>query len=298
MGPKEIKLIPGSIYGYLTVIKELQGRHYPYLCKCICGKERNVLKKNLKGGHTISCGCKCKRSYKHGYCVNKTSTNEYKIWKSMNSRCYYSGNKHYHLYGGRGIRVCDRWRFSFENFLSDMGNKPPKLSLDRFPDKNGDYSPENCRWATQKQQMNNVRQNVVITYDGITQSQSDWCKQLKKGSGFFTYHLKSGKSIDEIMQLASKSQITHIYIMKSSKNGLYKIGRSTNPNVRIYNVRKQNRGIKIKLIFTSPPTHFKNEKIIHTFFKEKKHSGEWFRLNTDDILLVKNFFKSENQPSL
>ena len=144
----------------------------------------------------------CKRSYKHGHCVGGVSSNEYKIWKSMNNRCYKESNKYYQIYGGRGIKVCDRWRHSFENFFTDMGPKPP--SLDRFPDKNGNYSLENCRWATQKQQMNNVRSNVIIEYNGIRMIQSDWNKRLNRGSGWITYHLKNGKSVEWIMERAAE----------------------------------------------------------------------------------------------
>jgi len=107
---------------------------------------------------------------KHGYYY----TNEYKIYHGMKTRCYNKNSVSYVNYGGRGIRVCDRWLESFENFLSDMGKKPSlDHSIDR-EDNDGDYSPENCRWATASEQSSNRRDAVRIVYNGITGSPSEW----------------------------------------------------------------------------------------------------------------------------
>lgn len=98
----------------------------------------------------------------------KTESAEYRAWCHMKTRCLLKTVHNYASYGGRGIRVCERWLNSFENFYADMGPRPSKLhSLDRYPDKNGNYEPANCRWATAKEQARNLRTNKIIEYNGI-----------------------------------------------------------------------------------------------------------------------------------
>ena len=100
---------------------------------------------------------------------------EYNTWNKMIQRCYDSSDDRYEDWGGRGIKVCNRWRHSFANFLSDMGRRPiGKTSIDR-KENNKDYTPENCRWANYTEQNNNRRDNVKATIDGITKTVSEWC---------------------------------------------------------------------------------------------------------------------------
>jgi hypothetical protein len=113
-------------------------------------------------------------NYRHGL----SGTNgAYKIWCGMRSRCLYEGNPAFNMYGGRGIKICERW-MKFENFLEDMGQPQENQSIDRI-DNNGHYEPSNCRWATQSEQNNNYSRNRLITYDGITQNMNQW--SLSKG---------------------------------------------------------------------------------------------------------------------
>lgn len=148
-------------------------------CVCECGKVVPARGSDLVSGNTRSCGCLhheqlAKRMTKHG----KSGTREYRIWQAMLRRCDTSSAVNYGDYGGRGVRVCKRWRRSFKRFLADMGPCPPGGSLDRFPDNNGNYKPTNCRWATKTQQMRNTRTNVVLTYRGQSLPIVAWAELL------------------------------------------------------------------------------------------------------------------------
>jgi hypothetical protein len=111
--------------------------------------------------------------------IKKTKMPEYWIWAAMIRRCYNKNFQNYHRYGGRGIVVCNRWRHSFSTFLADMGSRPSENhSLDRFPDKDGNYEPENCRWATQTQQMRNRYGNRLIAFNGEVLPLISWSERL------------------------------------------------------------------------------------------------------------------------
>lgn len=114
----------------------------------------------------------------------KSRTTEYRVWSAMKNRCYRTKNENYALYGGRGIKVCDRWRNSFQNFLNDMGKRPSlRHTLDRFPDKDGDYEPSNCRWADYFEQNNNTRANVFFEYNGESKTAPQWDRHFGLRAG-------------------------------------------------------------------------------------------------------------------
>lgn len=160
----------GQIFNRLTVISPFEPYVAPngqtknkWLCLCSCGKEKTIREDHLLSGAIQSCGClsvdthtthgfsKCQKS------LTKEERSTYDAWDSMIQRCTNTQNRKYAEYGGRGIKVCDRWLVSFENFLQDMGVKPEKnLSLDRI-DVNGDYCTDNCRWTTASEQGYNQR---------------------------------------------------------------------------------------------------------------------------------------------
>lgn len=158
-----------------------------YLCRCNCGTEREVFSRSLRQGRSKSCGCAARQVWaeitrkaklRHGNTVDRGATPEYTAWLAIKARCYNENEKCYTRYGGRGIRVCDRWLGSFENFLADMGPRPtPDHSIDR-KDVNGNYDPDNCQWETQTRQQRNRRNSMVITAFGLNLQINDFCEAV------------------------------------------------------------------------------------------------------------------------
>lgn len=144
----------------------------------------------------------------HGHTSNWQQSSTYQAWAAMRQRCGNPNTKHWKSYGGRGITICERWE-SFENFLADMGERPAGCSLDR-KDNNGNYCKENCRWATQRQQMNNTRVNRLITFNGITQTVSQWAEALGVKQNTLLYRLRRGWSIERALTcgLSTKTSLT------------------------------------------------------------------------------------------
>lgn len=172
-----------------TIIEEAQPKTTPsrnkqrmVRCRCLCGNERTVSLGNVLSGGSKSCGCwksevTTSRNYIHGQSVRGKMTGEYNSWYAMLRRASPDPNsRRYSDYGGRGIKVCERWHTA-DNFLSDMGPKPgPEYTLERI-DNDGDYCPENCRWATRKEQARNKRGLRTITINGVTKLLIDWCEE-------------------------------------------------------------------------------------------------------------------------
>ena len=187
--------ITGQRFGRLTV-QEFDGRedtHYYWKCVCDCGNVRRVGRTHLRNGHTKSCGClskevTSKRSIIHGHCRDGLISLVYTAWTLMMQRCYNHNHPFYKNYGGRGIKVCERWH-TFENFYEDMGERPLGMTLDR-KDNDGDYCKENCRWATREEQANNRRSNVWYTHEGETKTIAQWAHFLGMRDGTLRQRLK------------------------------------------------------------------------------------------------------------
>ncbi|MGE0190252.1 MAG: hypothetical protein AB7Q04_13325 [Steroidobacteraceae bacterium] len=150
--------LSGQTFGRLTALNNTTeiGKH-PKLWNCLCECGRYVLVRNfhLLSGHTKSCGCIRKEkgnALRHGMSQTRT----YRIWVHMIQRCHNKNRPRYKDYGGRGIKVCDKWRESFDCFFADMGECPENQTIDRI-NNNGDYCKKNCKWSTYKEQMTNKR---------------------------------------------------------------------------------------------------------------------------------------------
>ena len=165
----------GQNFGRLTVIERVANDKKGdscWLCKCECGNETIVKGYRLKNGHTRSCGC-AKRKFDYSQPLYKSRI--YRCYRDMLNRCINQNIVNYKNYGGRGIIVCQEWQDDFMSFYnwSVANGYTNDLTIDRI-DNNKGYSPDNCRWATRKEQCNNFRKNTFITYNNETKTISEW----------------------------------------------------------------------------------------------------------------------------
>lgn len=162
IGPHEIRRV------------KKRNRHF-YRCRCICGNVKFVRRSNLLNGSSRSCGCLRRDMMRdkqtiHGLCQSR----EYHSWRNMIQRCRDENATSYERYGKRGISVCARWMESFQNFLEDMGMMPDiTYSIERI-DNDGDYAPNNCRWATTTEQARNTRRNRILEHKGMALPVAEW----------------------------------------------------------------------------------------------------------------------------
>lgn len=206
----------GKQFGMLKVVefshkeKNNSGNYkYYWVCECECGNIVTRRSDGLKSKKSVvSCGCYRKKVLEqHNFKINnpkkthgQTKTRLYKIYAKMKERCYDPNYPERHLYGGRGIKICQEWLDSFENFrdwaLANGYND--KLSIDRI-DPNKDYEPSNCRWADTYQQANNKRNNIQLTYMGETLTLPQWARKLNLPYSTLADRLRKGKSVEEIL---------------------------------------------------------------------------------------------------
>jgi len=203
--------LTGKTFGRLTAKSHrVVNKRTMWVCICECGSTAEVEQYSLSRGHTRSCGCYrdeklIRQSKKHGATVGKDSgkrpPSEYEIWSGIIKRCTNPNSRYYARYGGRGITVCDRWRYDYTAFLADMGPRPSlDHSIDR-KDNDGNYEPSNCRWATQREQVWNSNATHLITFNGETLSQSEWARRLGMSHTTVSRRLKSGWPIEKALSL-------------------------------------------------------------------------------------------------
>lgn len=216
----------GSKYSRLTVIgvaEPQESKRYGIsykesmsTCLCDCGTIKAVKNALLRCGKTESCGClkleAIQKRSTHGHRRLGQRSAEYEAWNNMRRRTSNPKSSYYEYYGGRGIKVCERWKASFANFLEDMREKPsPQHSLDRI-DVNGNYCPENCRWATKKEQARNCRNSVYITCKGETRTLAEWAEVTGIRRETISNRIKAGWSIEESLtkERSQRNSLTRV----------------------------------------------------------------------------------------
>lgn len=196
------KGLVGKRVGKLVVValsNEKHRRALWWICQCDCGNTTKIQTAKLNHERVFSCGCLMEESreklgltFKHGL----TNTRTYRIWKGMRSRCL---NKNYHSYqdyGARGITICAQWN-DYQNFLTDMGIAPNGMSIER-KNNEGHYSPDNCIWATPRQQARNTRRNIVIEFRGERKTLIEWAENCDIKYATLKQRYKAGWNIESI----------------------------------------------------------------------------------------------------
>lgn len=206
---RNFKDLTGKKFGFAKVIKWAGRTNRPYrslwLCRCVCGNEFTKTGTKLNFRKSVSCGCMTTSLKAVGMQTHaRSGTPEYNVWCSMKRRCLVPSASSFKNYGGRGIKVCDRWLESFENFYADMGPRPPgRHSIERI-NNNGDYEPENCRWATQKEQCRNTRKNVFITINSQTKCSSEWAEIVGINPSTFYERMAKGWTGEKLLTTKQK----------------------------------------------------------------------------------------------
>ena len=200
----------GHRYGRLTVLNpQRTSRGLRWLCRCDCGATVLVKGNSLRTGNSTSCGCSRVDAAANRRMHTPDQEVEYQAWRRMIKRCECKGASHFDRYGGRGIKVCKRWRNSFELFLADVGPCPGQgYSLDRI-DGDGDYEPGNVRWATMTQQVRNRSNTVRLTAFGETRSLAEWCELRGLKQRTVRARLKRGWTDADALMPVGKRRRSH-----------------------------------------------------------------------------------------
>ena len=203
--------LTGKKFGRLIVIRRDgsdNSKHATWLCRCECGNKVVVSAYSLKSGNTQSCGCLQKERAKKAKTTHGLRhTKLYVSWFNMKQRCSNVNYEHYKYYGGRGITYCQEWeRFEpFKDWAMKNGYQD-NLTIDRI-DVNGNYEPDNCRWATAKEQANNMRTNRLLSYNGETHNMKQWSEIMNINYTTLSWRLSSGWSIEKALTYKNKKEL-------------------------------------------------------------------------------------------
>lgn len=173
-------------------------------CKCDCGNEKLIRCDHLKAGLSTSCGCYAREvtiasNTKHGDCRKTKHAPEFDVWVSMRERCGNPKDVSYHRYGGRGIKVCKEWQESYPSFLAHVGRRPSsEHSIERI-NNDGDYEPNNVRWATKVEQCNNRRTNHFLEFNGKRLTLAQWQREVGIHSLTIRRRIVSGWSVEKAL---------------------------------------------------------------------------------------------------
>jgi hypothetical protein len=186
----------------LTLIRRLTTDSRKAIYECDCGNRLTVFTSNVVTGHTQSCGCyrrkvTSERSMVHGHKANGRRSRTYVVWMNMKARCNNPTARLYSRYGGRGITYAPAWE-SFEQFLRDMGECPPGLTIERN-DPDGNYTKRNCRWATRKEQAVNKSNVTLYEYQGRRNSVAGWAREFGIERLTLRYRLQHGWPIERAL---------------------------------------------------------------------------------------------------
>lgn len=208
--PKRVKNLTGVRRGLLVALKyigTMENRHARWLCQCDCGNMHEVDGATFLRWMCRSCGCyRDKISQESHTTHGKTNTPEYQVWLGIIKRTEDPTHQSWKNYGGRGLKMCDKWRNSFEAFLADVGLRPSKgHSLDRLNNSLG-YFPENCAWKTSVQQARNRRNNHLITYKNETITLAEMTERLGFTKHMLRQRLNSGMTVEEAVETPHKRQ--------------------------------------------------------------------------------------------
>jgi hypothetical protein len=203
-----MKDLTNKIFNKWTVLKEVErnkSNKRMWFCKCVCGNTSTIIQENLTLNKSTQCRSCALTSKNKKQDFLREDHRLYSVWKNMKSRVNNPNRSHYHRYGGRGIKICERWN-DFLLFLEDMEDSFEEgLTLDRI-DNDGDYSPENCRWATQKEQNNNQEKSLHLLFEGHYYTESELSEKTGVKRTTIQQRRRRGYSVNEMVYGKKDSQ--------------------------------------------------------------------------------------------